>query len=137
MTTRPEEQATRGRRSIGLGVERLGLVSLRHPALVGVAAVLLILVAALGIRHLAVDDSLSQLFRSDSPEFQQYEQVSRRFPSSEYDVLVVVTGNVLERSSLEALRNLATDLQLVDGVRGLVSIFSARTAPTDGKLPTP
>jgi predicted RND superfamily exporter protein len=138
LRTGPEEQAhSRTRPSIGLGVERLGLVSLRHPTAVGIAAVLMILLAALGIRRLAVDDSISQLFRSDSPEFQQYEQVSKRFPSSEYDVLVVVSGDVLERNAIESLRNLATDLQLIEGVRGLVSIFSARTAPTEGKLPAP
>ena len=47
--------------------------------------------------RLKVDDSLSQLFRSDTDEFQQYEEVSRRFPSSEFDVLVVVEGDVLAR----------------------------------------
>jgi len=123
--------------SIGLGAERLGFVSLRHPIAVGVAATALIILALLGIRRLEIDDSLSQLFRSDSAEFQQYEAVSKQFPSSEYDVLAVVTGPVLERASLEALRSLATDLQLVDGARGLVSIFSARTAPTSGHLPAP
>ena len=30
---------------------------------------------------------------------------------------------------------LVTDLQLVDGVRGLISLFSARQAPEPGKLP--
>jgi uncharacterized protein len=123
--------------SIGLGVERLGLVALRHPVAIGLAAVALIILGLLGIRRLEVDDSLSQLFRSDSAEFRQYEAVSKQFPSSEYDVLAVVTGPVLDRASIEALRSLATDLQLVDGARGLVSIFSARTASTSGRLPAP
>ncbi|WP_409566382.1 efflux RND transporter permease subunit [Methylobacterium sp. J-070] len=123
--------------SIGLGAERLGLVSLRHPVAIGVAAAALIILGLLGIRRLEVDDSLSQLFRSDSAEFRQYEAVSKQFPSSEYDVLAVVTGPVLDRTSIEALRSLATDLQLVDDARGLVSIFSARTAPTSGRLPAP
>ncbi len=30
---------------------------------------------------------------------------------------------------------MVTDLQLVEGVRGLVSLFSARQAPEPGKLP--
>jgi predicted RND superfamily exporter protein len=68
------------------------------------------------VLRLKVDDSLSQLFRSNSAEFRQYEELSRRFPSSEYDVLVVVEGKkLLERASLEKLRDLVTDLQLVDG----------------------
>lgn len=123
--------------SIGLGVERFGLLSLQHPIVVTAAAAVLIVLALLGIRRLEVDDSLSQLFRSDSAEFQQYEAVSKQFPSSEYDVLVVVTGPVLERASLQALSGLATELQLVDGARGLISIFSARTAPANGRVPAP
>ena len=51
--------------------------------------------AAFGVARIKVDDSLSQLFRSDTPEFQQYEEVTRRFPSSEFDVLVVVEGKTL------------------------------------------
>lgn len=136
------EISERGKRlreppSIGFGVERLGLASLRHPIAVGLAAAVLVILGLVGIRRLEVDDSLSQLFRSDSAEFRQYEAVSKQFPSSEYDVLAVVTGPVLKRTSIEALRNLATDLQLIDGARGLVSIFSARTAPTSGRLPAP
>ena len=39
------------------------------------------------------------------------------------------------RDNLEKLRDLVTDLQLVDGTRGLISLFSARQAPAPGKLP--
>ena len=51
--------------------------------------------AAFGVTRIKVDDSLSQLFRSNTPEFKQYEEVTRRFPSSEFDVLVVVEGKDL------------------------------------------
>jgi uncharacterized protein len=134
--------SSRGRRSnrsrLALGIERIGLASLSHPAIVGALAVVLLALAALGIARLQVDDSLSQLFRSDTPQFKQYEAESRRFPSSEYDVLAVVHGKgLLQRSSIEALRNLATDLQLIDGARGLVSIFSAREPPQEGRPPAP
>lgn len=92
----------------------------------------------MGLTRLKVDDSLSQLFRSDTAEFRQYEEVSRRFPSSEYDVLIVVEGkNLLARPSLEKLRDLVTDVQLVEGVRGIISLFSARQPPEGGKLPAP
>jgi len=93
--------------------------------------------AAFGVARIRVDDSLSQLFRSDTVEFRQYEELSRRFPSSEFDVLVVVEGEtLLERSSLEKMRNLAADVQLVDGVNGLISLFSARQPPAaPGQVP--
>ncbi len=81
---------------------------------------------------------LSQLFRSDTPEFRQYEEVTRRFPSSEFDVLVVIEGKkLLARESVERLRDLVTDLQLIDGTRGIISIFSARQPPETGAIPAP
>jgi len=39
---------------------------------------------------------------------------------------------VLARESLEKLRDMAIDLQLVDGTRGIISLFSAREAPPPG-----
>src|SRR5204863_6223423 len=87
---------------------------------------------------LKVDDSLSQLFRSDTKEFRQYEAVTKRFPSTEYDVLVVIEGkNLMARESIEKIRELVTDLQLIDSVRGLISLFSARQPPEPGKQVPP
>lgn len=39
------------------------------------------------------------------------------------------------RAIIWKLRDFVTDLQLVDGTRGLISLFSARQAPAAGKLP--
>jgi uncharacterized protein len=123
---------------LALGLERVGLLPIGFPTLAAIVVVALSILAAFGVARIKVDDSLSQLFRSDSAEFRQYEALTQRFPSSEFDVLVVVEGKqLLERSSLEKLRNLVTDLQLIDGVNGLVSLFSARQPPEQGKLPPP
>jgi predicted RND superfamily exporter protein len=76
------------------------------------------------------------LFRSNSKEYRQYEAETKRFPATEFDVLVVVEGKtLLARDNLEKVRDLVTDLQLVEGTRGLISLFSARQAPAPGKLP--
>ena len=124
--------------NLAYGIERLGLISLRAPIVSAVILVLLCIGAGLGLDRLKVDDSLSQLFRSDTPEFRQYEEVTRRFPSTEFDVLVVIEGKtLLDRESIGKLRDLVTDLQLIDSVRGLISLFSARQPPEGGKLPAP
>lgn len=124
-------------RSLAFGVERIGLLPLRFPMLVGVAAALLMAFAAFGVARLKVDDSLSQLFKSDTPEFRQYEEATARFPSTEYDVLIVVEGaRLLEREPLDHFRDLVTDLQLIEGTRGIVSIFSARQ-PAASAIPPP
>ena len=122
--------------SIAFGLERIGLIALRAPRTAAVVLLALVVIAVFGIQRIKIDDSLSQLFRSDTPEYKQYEEVTKRFPSSEYDVLVVVEGkSLLERNSLEKLRDLVTDLQLVDGTRGIISLFSARQPPEGGRLP--
>ncbi|MDF0491818.1 efflux RND transporter permease subunit [Bradyrhizobium yuanmingense] len=122
--------------SIAFGLERLGLIAVRAPIVSCIVLLALIVGAVFGIYRIKIDDSLSQLFRSDSREFRQYEEVTKKFPAEEFDVLVVVEGKtLLERSNLEKLRDFVTDLQLVEGTRGLVSLFSARQAPAPGKLP--
>ena len=112
------------------GLEKLGLVALRAPYVMAILIVIATILGAMGVAKLQVDDSLSELFRTNTEEFHRYEAIDRRFPSSEYDVLVVVEGkDLLQRKGLEAFANLTTELQLVDGVSGLVSMLSARGKP--------
>jgi uncharacterized protein len=134
LTAEPPARA----RSIALGIERLALIPLRAPAATVLIALAIALLAILGIERIKTDDSLSQLFRSEDPEFKQFEQVSRQFPSSEYDVLVVVSGqSLLTRESVEKLRGFIADVQLIDGTRGALSMFSARQPSPQGGMPEP
>jgi len=122
--------------SIAFGLERIGLLAVKAPILSCLVLAALIVGAVFGIYRIKIDDSLSQLFRSESKEYRQYEAETKRFPATEFDVLVVVEGKtLLARENLEKLRDLVTDLQLVDGTRGLISLFSARQAPARGRLP--
>ena len=122
--------------SIAFGLERIGLIAVRAPIVSCIVLLALIVGAVFGIHRIKIDDSLSQLFRSDTREFKQYEEVTKKFPAEEFDVLVVVEGKtLLARNNLEKLRDFVTDMQLVEGTRGLVSLFSARQAPAPGKLP--
>src|SRR6266853_344697 len=122
--------------SIAFGLERIGLIAVRAPIVSCIVLVALIIGAFFGIERIKIDDSLSQLFRSNSREYRQYESETKRFPATEFDVLVVVEGKtLLARDNLEKLRDFVTDLQLVEGTRGLISLFSARQAPAPGKLP--
>src|ERR1700743_1448021 len=123
-------------KSIAFGLEKLGLIPMKMPILSCIILAILMVGAVFGIDRIKIDDSLSQLFRSNTKEFHQYEEVTKKFPAEEFDVLVVVEGkDLLARANLEKLRDFVTDLQLVDGTRGLVSLFSARQAPALGKLP--
>lgn len=129
----------RGLPQLAFGAEKMGLVALKAPLLVGIVFAILAVGAVFGLQRLKVDDSLSQLFKSDTPQFKQYEAVTREFPSSEYDVLVVITGKeLLARDNVEKIRNLVTDLQLIEGERDILSMFSARQPPEAGQtIPPP
>jgi predicted RND superfamily exporter protein len=123
-------------KSIAFGLERIGLIAVQKPVLSCIILVALIIGALFGIDRIKIDDSLSQLFRSNSKDYKQYEAETKRFPAVEFDVLVVVEGKtLLSRPNLEKLRELVTDIQLVEGTRGIISLFSARQAPAPGKLP--
>jgi len=125
-------------RSLSFGLERLGLTVLRYPRIAAIVVVAITVAAGFGYARLTVDDSLSELFRTDTVEFRDYETISERFPSSEYDVLIVVSGDrLLTRDSIQALRDLVIELQFVEGMAGQVSLFSAREAPEPGKIPGP
>ena len=113
-----------------LGLNKIGLLGLHVPWLVALIALAITAAAAFGLSRLRVDDSLSELFRTNTPEFRTYEQIDKLFPSSEYDVLVVVEGkNLLTREGLTAFGQAASELQLSDGVDGIVSMLSARDKP--------
>src|ERR1700676_234115 len=131
-----EKTEQRPTASIAFGLERLGLIAVQAPILSCIVLVGLIIGALFGIDRIKIEDSPSHLFRSNSKEYRQYEAETKRFPAVEFDVLVVVEGKtLLKRENLEKLRDLVTDLQLVEGTRGLISLFSARQAPAPGKLP--
>src|SRR6201996_9467245 len=131
-----EKIEQRSTSSIAFGLERIGLVAVQAPIWSCIVLIALIIGAVFGIQRIKIDDSLSQLFRSESKEYRQYESEIKRFPATEFDVLVVVEGkNLLARENLEKLRDFITDMQLVEGTRGLISLFSARQAPAPGKFP--
>jgi uncharacterized protein len=116
--------------AVTFGLEKLGLVSLRWPVIAGVLIVLISILAGFGLTRLKVDDSLSELFRTNTEEFRRYEEVDRRFPSSEYDVLIVAESpNLLKKPQIEAFRRAIIDVQLAEGVSGVVSMLSARGRP--------
>jgi hypothetical protein len=54
--------------SIAFGLERIGLVAIRAPILTCIILLAMVIGAIFGIERIKIDDSLSQLFRSNSKE---------------------------------------------------------------------
>lgn len=135
-TAKPAEQRRAFRFMFGL--DKLGLVALAAPYLSALVILVLSLAAAYGVSQLKVDDSLSELFRTDTAEFRKYEAIDRLFPSSEFDVLIVVEGDdLLTQQQLRRFAEATIELQLTDGVAGLVSMMSARGKPDENGYAAP
>jgi len=131
-------QQQKHQRRIGLGLERLGLLPLAAPIVVFLVLAAVTALTLVGYNRLKVEDSLTELFRTDTREFKTYQALSSRFPSSEFDVLVVVEGeNLLRRDSVQKLRDLVLELQFIEAQAGIISLFSARQPPKDGEVPPP
>src|SRR5260370_34690691 len=115
--SRPEGTSSphpRALHRLAWGIERIGLVALRFPVLAAILVLALSVGAAFGVARIKVDDSLSQLFRSETPEFKQYEEVSRRFPPSEFVRLLLHEGkSLIQRDSLQILPVPSPDLHLI------------------------
>jgi len=123
---------------LGFGLERFGLITLARPRLTAVALVLLTAFCALGVLRIEATGILSDFFRGSNPDYRTYQQMSERFPTSEFDVFVVVEGqDLLTPQRLEDVRMLHLELQFVEPVTGVLSVFSMRQAPDADGYPAP
>lgn len=118
--------------SLGFGIERIGLIPVRYPKIILVVILCFSAFCAAGLTKLKPYGALSELFRSDTPEFARYQELGKKFPTSEFDVFVIIEGqNLLQRDLLEEIRNFQLELQLIDIIHGVVSIFSVRGKPDE------
>jgi len=123
---------------LGFGLEKFGLLTLARPRVSAVAVVLLTAFFALGVWRIEATGILSDFFRGNNPDYQTYQAMSERFPTSEFDVFVIVEGeDLLTPDNLEAVRMLHLELQFVPAVNGVLSIFSMRQAPDAEGYPPP
>lgn len=86
-----------------------------------------LLVAALGIPRIDFQDGLRSVFNSDSEVFETYLEHSSAFSPGETDVLLLAEmEDALDGPSLAALRDFVLDLQFIEGVETVQSVFSLR-----------
>lgn len=123
---------------LGFGLEKFGLLTLARPRFTALAVVLLAAICAIGVARIEATGILSDFFRGDNADYQTYQQMSERFPTSEFDVFVIVEGeDLLTPDNLEAIRTLHLEYQFVPAVNGVLSIFSMRQAPDAEGYPAP
>jgi len=124
--------------SAGFGLERMGLWALKFPRATLALLILITPLLAFSASKLNFSSDIREIFRSGSADFGVLEEVSRQYPSSDRDILLVIQGPHLFRpDNLESIRNLHLDLGLVGGVKYVLSMFSARRPPVGDNVPEP
>ena len=90
------------------------------------------MLALFGFFRVDYDDDLRNLLKSDREISERYSRFLGRFPALENQIFLLVEGDsVVDKAALEAVRNLHLDLQFVDGVVSVLSVFSARHPPDE------
>ena len=110
----------------GFGIDRLAVAVTRHlrGAWVLAAAVTALAVYAL-INGLTFNGDVSAVLKKDTPAYRLLKQVEDDFHAFSTDeVLVVEAPDLGAPDAYEALESLVLDIQLVDGVESVISIFS-------------
>ena len=122
----------------GFGLEKLGLASLRFPR----ATILLVLIITplmmFSASRLGFSSDIREIFRSGSPNFNVLEKVADQYPGTGRDILLVFQGPTLfSAETLDRLRELQLQLGLIDDVKFVLSMFSARRPPKGDETPEP
>jgi predicted RND superfamily exporter protein len=122
---------------IGLGLERIAWFLYDRPRL-GLAFVLLVVaLTALGLSRLSFNDDLRDIFAGDTPAYRAYTQATSEFVDPENELLVLIEGKDLGTPvNFQKLQELQLELQLVDGVDNVFSLFALRQRPdAEGNAP--
>ncbi|MEZ5826907.1 MAG: MMPL family transporter [Hyphomicrobiales bacterium] len=101
-------------------------------------AALITPVMAYGASRLQFSSDIREIFRSGDPAFDQLDLVDERFPDVQRDMHVVVSSdNPFSIEDLKTLKKLEHQLEALDGVSSVLSMFAAIQPPEEGAELTP
>jgi predicted RND superfamily exporter protein len=121
------------RRSIGFGLEKLGLFTLKFPKIVAAAVLLISVVCAMQIPRASVDGDLLRVFAHSGAEYEAYDHLSKTFGTFENDIYVLVSSpDLTNPETIEQIRAMALDLSNNEFITGTMSAFTLRTPGPDG-----
>jgi predicted RND superfamily exporter protein len=124
-------------RSIGFGLERLGLLTLRFPRILAVVVVAVTAICLWQLPRASVDGDLLRVYTNSGPEYDAYRRLANTFGTFENDIYVLVRSPSLTNpGTIEAIREMALGLTLSDFLSGSMSAFTLRKpGPDGGTLP--
>jgi len=122
----------------GFGLEKIGDLCLKRPLPALVIIMLSCFIALYGLSRLTFDGDPGQVFRADNEVSRATDRQAKAFPyAGEQLVLLIESKKPYTAKQLEAIRALHLEMQFIDGVTGVSSIFSARRkVDENGNTPT-
>ena len=120
-------------RSIGFGLEHIGLTTLRFPRLVAIAVLVFSILCFSQIPRANVDGDLLRVYAHSGQYYDAYEHLSDTFGTFENDIYVLVsTPRLTDPVVLEQIRELAFELELNEFAVGTMSPFTLRKPTANG-----
>ena len=116
-----------GKRSIGFGLEKLGLLTLGYPRIVAILVLALTLLAIWQVPRASVDGDMMRVYADSGEDYTTYRNLADTFGTFENDIYLLVTSpRLTDPEVLERVRLLAFDLELTEFAVGTLSPFSLR-----------
>jgi predicted RND superfamily exporter protein len=121
------------KRSIGFGLEYIGLTTLRFPRLTALAVLAFTILAFTQIPKANVDGDLLRVYAHSGQYYDAYEHLSETFGTFENDIYVLVNApNLVDPDVVEEVRSLAFELELNEFAVGTMSPFTLRKPDGNG-----
>ncbi|UYO00091.1 MAG: MMPL family transporter [Devosia sp.] len=121
------------KRSIGFGLEYVGLTTLRFPRIMALAVLAFSILALWQVPRANVDGDLLRVYAHSGRHYDAYEKLSQTFGTFENDIYVLVNSpRLVDPEIIEQVRNLAFDLELSDYAVGTMSPFTLRKPDGSG-----
>ncbi len=120
-------------RSIGFGLEHLGLTTVRYPRLMALGVLLFSVLCFSQIPKANVDGDLLRVYADSGHYYDAYEHLAKTFGTFENDIYVLVNSpNLVDPAIIEEVRSLAFELELNDFAVGTMSPFTLRKPALGG-----
>jgi predicted RND superfamily exporter protein len=122
------------RLAFGLGAEKLGVMTLRHPLPVLIVIMSLTVILGFALLRLQFEGDVMRLVDQRTQSWADYQTISSDFPGAMPDLFVLASSDTKPPSQqwLGRLQDLQLDLQLVSGVASVQSVFSLRQPDGSG-----
>ena len=100
-------------RSIGFGLETIGLNTLRHPRIMAALVLLFSIFCVVQLPRTSVDGDLLRVYAHSGPEYDAYAHLAESFGTFENDIYLLINSPKLtDPETLETVRTMALDLSI-------------------------